>query len=53
MWSNSAKKKMCFIQTSARVYIDYRPATLSIGKVWTIRYYVTDPENGRLCQFRS
>ena len=42
------EKKMYFIKTSARAYIDYRPATLSIGKVWTIRYYVTDPGTGHL-----
>ena len=49
----SAKKKMCFIQTSARVYIDYIPARLTTGKEWYIHYSVIDPQTRKLRRIRK
>ena len=47
------EKKMCFIQTSARVYIDYIPARLTTGKVWYIHYSVIDPQTRKLRRVRK
>ena len=44
---------MCFIQTSARVYIDYIPARLTTGKVWYIHYSVIDPQTRKLRRVRK
>lgn len=47
------EKKMCFIQTSARVYIDYIPARLATGKEWYIHYSVIDPQTRKLRRVRK
>lgn len=44
---------MCFIKTSARVYIDYIPARLSTGKEWYIHYSVIDPQTRKLHRLRK
>lgn len=47
------EKKMYFIQSSARVYIDYIPARLTTGKEWYIHYSVVDPISGKLRRIRK
>ena len=44
---------MCFIKTSARVYIDYIPARLTTGKEWFIHYSVIDPQTRKLRRIRK
>lgn len=44
------EKKMHFFKPTP--YVNYSPARLSEGRVWTIIFYVTNPETGKLKRVR-
>ena len=47
------EKKMYFLKTSARVYVDYKPAKLSVGKEWIISFYVRCPQTNKLRRIKQ